>query len=172
MSVCHPTKTFSCKRLLFPLPIAFALIYNVPKFFEIVKCTKLEMCFTMLRDLSSIEEKQAVVKNESELQIITNCTLMTNTNNNVTLDRTLGDLVANCDIYGNRVTSLRNNRWYIILYVFLSELILVEVVPWVTVIILNVSIWKGIRSFRKRRQSLGNKLNNAKGKNPQYFKNI
>ena len=59
-----------------------------------------------------------------------------------------------CDPYGTRPTNLRNNKWYIIFYVFLSELVLVEILPWITVIILNISTWKGITRFQKKRQAL------------------
>ena len=62
-----------------------------------------------------------------------------------------------CDPYGTRATSLRNNKWYIIFYVFLSELILVEIIPWITVVILNISTWKGITRFQKKRQALKTK---------------
>ena len=156
MSVCHPTNSFPCKYLLFPLPIAFALLYNIPKFFEIVVCSKEEMYQTMIKDISlHFKEREAM---EDKLELFSN-----NTNKTISLDGMEEDDVG-CDIYGTRATSLRNNRWYIILYVFLSELILVEIVPWITVIILNICIWKGIRRFQKRRQSLKNKSSNVQGK--------
>ena len=59
-----------------------------------------------------------------------------------------------CDIYETRPTSLRNNKWYIILYVFLSEFILIEIIPWILVIILNIKTWKGVRRFQQKRQTL------------------
>ena len=68
-----------------------------------------------------------------------------------------------CDIYDTRTTSLRNNKWYIIFYVFLSEFVLIEIIPWILVIILNIKTWKGIRNFRKKRKTLKNNL----GKNIQ-----
>ena len=75
-----------------------------------------------------------------------------------------------CDPYGTRATSLRKNKWYIIFYVFLSELVLVEILPWITVIILNISTWKGITKFQKKRQDLKKKscrnVNKVTGK---YF---
>ena len=147
MSVCHPTNSFTCKCLLFPLPIAFALVYNVPKFFEIVACTK--------------EDELADI-----IKLFSN-----NSNKTIEFDGIQNDGVA-CDIYGTRVTSLRNNRWYIIFYVFLSELIFVEIVPWITVIILNISIWKGIRRFQKRRQKLKTKSRAVQGKHIKMFNNL
>ena len=157
MSVCHPTNSFPCKRLLFPLPIAFALLYNVPKFFEIVACSKTEMYHTMITEISLHEKEDKDVNDKLEI-------FSDNSNKTIILDGIQDYGVTNCDPYGNRATSLRNNRWYIILYVFLSELILVEIVSWITVIILNIYIWKGIRRFQKRRQRLKNKSNNIKGK--------
>ena len=59
-----------------------------------------------------------------------------------------------CDVYETRATSLRNNKWYIVLYVFLSELILIELVPWILVIVLNIKTWQGIRRFQQKRQTL------------------
>ena len=38
-SVCHSTCTFRAKSLLIILPVAFAIIYNVPKFFELTSET-------------------------------------------------------------------------------------------------------------------------------------
>ena len=58
-----------------------------------------------------------------------------------------------CD-KGYRTTWLRNNRWYIIFYVFWSKFILVEIVPWITVIILTTFTWKKIRQFQINRTSL------------------
>ena len=66
-----------------------------------------------------------------------------------------------CDIYDTRTTSLRNNKWYIIFYVFLSEFVLIEIIPWIVVIILNIKTWKGIRNFRKKRETLKKNLGNT-----------
>jgi hypothetical protein len=59
------------------------------------------------------------------------------------------------------ITKLRKNHWYIILYVFGSEVIFVEILPWITVIILNLLTWRSIKTFQQNRarfagrQSLG-----------------
>ena len=55
---------------------------------------------------------------------------------------------------GYRATPLRLNYWYVILYVTWSKLLLVEVFPWITVIYLNVLIWKRIRRFREMRMTI------------------
>ena len=70
-----------------------------------------------------------------------------------------------CDPNYTRATSLRNNKWYIIFYVFLSEFVFIEIVPWITVIVLNIKTWKGIRKFRKKRQTLKTNFSeNTQGK--------
>ena len=39
LNCCHPNDKFMFKSLLLPAPIIFAILYNVPKFFEISSCT-------------------------------------------------------------------------------------------------------------------------------------
>ena len=55
---------------------------------------------------------------------------------------------------GYRTTWLRQNRWYIIFYVFWSKFILVELVPWVSVIVLTICTWRQIRKFQVNRDRL------------------
>ena len=167
MSVCYPTTSSSChKRLLFPLPIVFSVLYNVPKFFEIVKCSEEEINRTMIVDLLSKQRQNSGDTTNSTADI----TLFVNGRNETialdVFDQDEEDRKSLCDPYGTRATSLRNNKWYIIFYVFLSELFFVEIMPWITVVILNISTWKGITSFQKKRQALKEKSrNNAiKGK--------
>ena len=50
------------------------------------------------------------------------------------------------------VTQLRKNRWYIILYVFGCEVFLVEVLPWVTIVVLTILTWRGIKKFQDNRK--------------------
>ena len=38
LSVKYPNNTFKIKKYLIPVPIAFAILYNLPKFFEFVNC--------------------------------------------------------------------------------------------------------------------------------------
>ena len=165
MSVCYPTTSSSChKRLLFPLPIAFSILYNIPKFFEIVKCNEEEINRTMITDLLSKQRQNSGDTTNGTADI----TLFVNgRNETIALDVfDEEDRKSLCDPYGTRVSSLRNNKWYIIFYVFLSELFLVEIMPWITVVILNISTWKGITRFQKKRQALKEKSSNdaVKGK--------
>ena len=164
LGVCHPTTTFSYQYLLFPFPIVFTIIYNIPKFFEVVKCSEEELYQTMLIQLA----RHNINNSTHDIDIFSNNTYKDNNNNNESLlvddDEEKEEDVLMCDIYETRPTSLRNNKWYIILYVFLSEFVLIEIVPWILVIILNIKTWKGIRSFQKKRQTLRMKHVSTKGK--------
>ena len=55
---------------------------------------------------------------------------------------------------GYRTTWLRNNWWYIIFYVFWSKFILVELIPWFTVIILTISTSRKMKEFQVMRDRL------------------
>ena len=60
------------------------------------------------------------------------------------------------DDLGYHATTLRQNYWYVVLYVFWSKFIFVDIIPWVTVIVLNFSICKQMQEFRRtRRAALG-----------------
>ena len=153
LSVSPPTTTTRVpKYLLFPTPIAFTILYNLPKFFEIVKCTKEEMQQTML-----------IWYKQQQQNVTTNYPIIKDRTTKEVLDVDEVEDMIMCDIYDTRTTSLRNNKWYIIFYVFLSEFVLIEIIPWILVIILNIKTWKGIRNFRKKRKTLKNNL----GKNIQ-----
>ena len=144
------------KHMLFPLPIAFAVLYNIPKFFETVKCSEEEIYRTMIGDLSS----NPIRDNDTHVQIHfnrVNQTIWLSKEGSLEGDATL------CDRYETRLTSLRRNKWYIVFYVCLSELIFVEIVPWISVIVLNISTWRGMKRFQEKRQMLKNRCNVSKG---------
>ena len=69
-----------------------------------------------------------------------------------------------CDLYGHRMADFRRNGWYIIFYQFVSDLLLVKVIPWLAVIVLNIKVVIASRKFRKRRLQLLHKGENSKGK--------
>ena len=118
------------KCLLVPIPVGLAIIYNIPKFFELEATTK------------NYEKA-----NESNYQLITNETFYDD-HNQINLTQEIEDI-------GYRGTALRLNHWYVVLYVFWSKFLLVEIIPWVTVIVLNVCIWKKIKEFKRiRRETL------------------
>ena len=118
VSVCRPTSEFKAKCFLIPLPTILAILYNIPKFFEIETVHKID--------------EQVLFINESDEKI-------------------------KVEDIGYRGTPLRLNYWYIILYVTWSKLLLVEIIPWITVIVLNVFIWKKIKKFRATRISVFHK---------------
>ena len=68
-----------------------------------------------------------------------------------------------CTPEGLRATPMRKNRWYIIFYSVVSKLLLVEIIPWITVIVLNYLIWKKIQEFQANRQRVMGKQS-KKGK--------
>ena len=88
------------------------------------------------------------------------------------LSTTNNELVVNalklnstsCDLYGHRMADFRSNMWYIIFYQFLSDLILVKIVPWFTIIILNFKVIIASRRFRERRFQLLKKEANIEGR--------
>ena len=69
-----------------------------------------------------------------------------------------------CDYYGHRVATFRKNRWYIIFYHFFSDLFLVKVIPWLTVIAFNTKVYIASRKFRQMRQRLLNRTEDVGGK--------
>ena len=123
--VCHPTSEFKGKCLLIPLPIISALLYNIPKFFEI----------------EAIEHSL----NEKVGEQIAS----TNTSYK---DRDVLENIKVEDV-GYRGTALRLNYWYVIFYVTWSKLLLVEIIPWIIVVVLNILIWNKIKKFRSARNT-------------------
>ena len=132
-SVCFPNNTFSAKSLLLPLPIVFAVLYNIPKFFEIVACDEDAQVDA---NVAFYNESTTLRYNESVDSLTQNATQ------------------TECDNNWLRATPLRKNRWYIIVYTVLSKLLLVEVLPWVTVIVLNYNIMRKIREFEAIRERI------------------
>ena len=130
LSVCHPNNECPGKFLLVPTPIIFAIIYNIPKFFEL-----------------EATPKNNAYGNKSIIPLIGNETYYDDE-----YQRNVTDVVE--DI-GYRGTALRLNHWYVVLYVFWSKFLLVEIFPWVTVIVLNICIWRKIKEFKRiRRETL------------------
>ena len=59
-----------------------------------------------------------------------------------------------CDVDGMRATPLRQNEWYIIFYVVISKVMFVEVIPWLSVIALNIWTWRKMVLFQKKREAM------------------
>ena len=82
--------------------------------------------------------------------------LSSNKSNNSSFYYSHTNNVTYVEDIGYRGTALRLNQWYILFYVTISKLLLVEIIPWITVIILNFCIWRKLQTFREtRRIALG-----------------
>ena len=167
LSVRHPNNTFSIKKWLLPLPIAFAVIYNLPKFFEFVSCDgnsspHLNLPFHNVTDQIRIIHAQKNADNLTQpdwengtlsFDDVQNVLKQTYFNRkNISKGPTAN--LEDCVDGEYRVTRLRKNRWYIIFYVFGADFILVEIVPWIIIIMLNLLTWRGIQQFQKKRKRL------------------
>ena len=129
LAIGHPT-SHTPNKILFWAPILFSIIYNIPKFFE----------------LEAIPDNYEST-NKSANQFIENGTFYD--------DRNQVNVKLEVEDIGYRGTALRLNHWYVVLYVFWSKFLLVEIIPWVTVIVLNVCIWRKIKEFKRiRRETL------------------
>jgi hypothetical protein len=85
------------------------------------------------------------------------------TNYSYIANDTSGD-IQTCDLYGHRLAGFRSNPWYITFYQFLSDLILVEILPWIIVIVFNIFVWKASRKFHERRLKILSTRGNTRGK--------
>ena len=153
LAIGHPT-TIAPYKLLFWAPIVFAIVYNIPKFFELAACDvitteliKEPLVYGVITNNTSIkaEDDQREFKSFNS----TDATSIINSNN-------LTDNLTNfnCDLDGMRATPLRQNEWYIIFYVVVSKVVLVEVVPWLTVIALNIWTWRKMVLFQRKREAM------------------
>ena len=155
-SVCHSTCTFRAKSLLIILPVAFAIIYNIPKFFELTS----ETVYNEICENEAFTHKNTSVHDELSLS----------TQYDVTEASTIGDqvnvsyqkemnLAANCvneSTIDIGVTDLRRNPLYVIIYLFWSKFLLVEIFPYILMIATTIFILRKIQEFaRIRRNALG-----------------
>ena len=193
LSVRFPNNNFKIKKWLIPLPIAFAIIYNLPKFFEFVTCdvnstshfstsihsfpvntslsnftdqiNVLEINRTDSRFLKGLKDIDLQNKSESsdifysDLKNLVRTAfrqrdLLLKINKTDTQKNSLEKEVLKVDCAKNEygVTLLRKNRWYIIFYVFWSDFIVIEMLPWIIIVILNLLTWRSIRRFQKNRK--------------------
>ena len=130
LSVCYPNLECRGKSLLVPIPMIFAIIYNLPKFFEL----------------------EATPQNDENGNKIINQSINYEIYYDDQYQKNITHVVE--DI-GYRGTALRLNHWYVVLYVFWSKFLLVDIFPWITVIVLNICIWRKIKDFRRfRRETL------------------
>ena len=177
---CYSNHDFAFKSLLVPFPILFALIYNIPKFFELTSCnqdismtdnnvtcnTNETESSTYLKSLDmslfpsnttftlpDISLDMSTTVSSDDFPNISFLPLSNATNNTLDNYRSVCDEGGQC-ANGYRTTELRNNPWYIIFYVFVSKFLLVELIPWVAVIVLTILTSRKIQQFQANRDRL------------------
>ena len=164
LAVCHPTVTHYPKYLLGVIPTLFALFYNIPKFFEIIHCSEEEKYLTWLWHAfqqSLVNELTAnktfpPISNplKSKDKVLKN--FLISPNNTWVLkafEKAKGTEVM-CDTFDHRPANFSINHWYEIFYKDLSDLIFVEIIPWITVIVFNILVWKKSKEFHQMRLKL------------------
>ena len=189
LSVQYPNNTFKIKKCLIPLPIAFAILYNLPKFFEFVTCDNnksyissypINAAFPNLTN-ETIQYFPQYNKDEEEnnstkthfffdIQDLVEKAYNKSKNSlkeNVTNEE---DDLLDCKKGEYGVTLLRKNRWYIILYVFWSDVIFIEMIPWIIIVVLNLLTWRSIRQFQKNRKRF--MRTHSPGNDPNLFNKI
>ena len=140
-SVCHKQTSNFGSYFLLPISILFSLLYNIPKFFELIPCT--EENETQLipgRNEAFISSNNSYNISLDKYENIDNYHSLNHTNESF------------CDPNGMQATPLRKNSWYIIFYTVLSKLIFVELIPWITVIVLNYCTWRQLKKFHAARE--------------------
>ena len=124
-------------------------MYNIPKFFELemdppdIEKVEIPDQQNLTQDVNAMGIKNYIFDNQSDQYY-------TEDASNIT------EYYVVADDLGYHATALRQNYWYVVLYVFWSKFIFVDIIPWVTVIVLNFSICKQIQEFQRiRRTALG-----------------
>ena len=161
-------------NLLFWVPIIFSVLYNVPKFFELSTCTAPEGSMlhrhsndTKLNFTYEIENNISIPVELHDGSIGLFYANSTHERNGSAANNSLdnGEMITrNCDRDGMRATILRQNELYVIFYVVISKVVLVEIIPWLAVITMNVLTWRKMKSFKEtrearlKRRNTGNKL--------------
>ena len=157
-------------KLLFWAPIIFPVVYSAPKFFELSSCEALDQSITQHHlnttgtdftyDLQIDYHNNAPQKDDSTNLVHLNLTHGIHgmiSKDSEDLDTTK---VQHCGSDGMQPTALRKNEFYIIFYVVIPKVVLIEIIPWLTIITLNLLTWKKMKSFQRRREALLN------GRNP------
>ena len=175
LNCCHPNDKFMFKSLLLPAPIIFSILYNVPKFFEISSCTISENVFD--NSTKNITEPEMLIASENVTMTVDvseifdfisriPTTPKTNVSNDETNNSMFGNITKDSRVSldefdacidGYQITWLRNNWWYIVIYLGWSKFFLVEFLPWLIVIILTVCTTKTLKNFQINRDRLLNR---------------
>ena len=181
LSIRSPNTDNWIKKLLIPLPIVFAITHSLPKFFEFERCYEVSNSSDQitLRSPITTDELSSMpftlnIKHPYENQINSENASMPIFPVQDILDKLLEKRknssriesaklkIIDCKNKPYVITELRKNHWYIILYVFGSEVIFVEMLPWITVIVLNLLTWKGITVFQRNRKRLIRNMSSGK----------
>ena len=179
LNCCHPNDKFMFKSLLLPAPIIFALLYNVPKFFEISSCTSSELIFD--KPTENINGSEVIIDLEnvntsvtvsnffdfiSKISTTPPANFSNDQRNNSILDQAnnatrtsenetqIIEYEFDTCIDGYQITWLRNNWWYIVVYLGWLKFVLVEFLPWIIVIILTICTTKTLKNFQVNRDRL------------------
>ena len=160
LAIAHPT-TISPNKILFWVPIIFSLVYNIPKFFEIAACDEVEgteelIGYEISQDihLSKANSTAFSINNDHLTEGNGTLDFITSTYQEINSNITNNTSYFICDPDGMRATALRQNEWYIIFYVVCSKLLLVELLPWLTVIALNIWTCRKVVVFQRTREAM------------------
>ena len=158
----HTTNTSN--KLLFWAPIIFSVVYSVPKFFELNYCEALDQSIThhhlnttgtdFTHDLQNDYHNNATQKDDS-INLV-HLKLTHGIHGMMGKDSVDHDTakVQHCGSGGMQPTALRKNEFYIIFYVVISKIMFVEVIPWLSVIGLNIWTWRKMILFQKNREAM------------------
>ena len=156
-------------KFLFWTPIIFSVLYNIPKFFELEKCEISQQSSIQYHLNATQFNPTYVPKNNNSCHEMSKDNSikilhpnLTHEIENITIKDYADDetqIVSRCDNDGMRTTALRQNKIYIIFYVVISKVILVEIIPWIMVITLNFLTWRKMKMFQKNRKAMLNRKN-------------
>ena len=160
VSVCQPFSKLKFKKFLMPASLAFAIAYNLPKFFE----------------WEVVYISNSTTSNNLTISASTNITSASSIRENISLAEEVGDKNKNLssifenifpDCFGEeekgnitdetisllhphlKPSELRLNWYYLNFHFFGSKLILIELIPYFAMIWMNYKIWKQIQTLIK-----------------------
>ena len=126
-----------------PASLAFAIAYNVPKFFE------WEVVYVnSTNNLTIADATNLTVKNISSEVIGKNNNLTTFLFEDLFDEENINETISLLHPV-LRATKLRLNWYYLNFYFFGSKLILIELIPYFAMIWMNYKIWKQIQTLIK-----------------------
>ena len=151
-------------KVLFWGPIIFTLAYNAPKFFELSTCEAPVLPTQQYPNANKLNLTENDLKNNSSRN--EGLQQYSTKSSNINLTHALEGIAENdfadngiknvlhCGRQGVRATVIRQNEMYILFYVVISKVVLVEMIPWLIVLILNILTWKRMKLFQKRREAI------------------